>query len=164
MQIWKESFFPITSFYQEPTYSQMVNRHKFQLNQGRTIYLTAINQWGTYGGLLEGVPTKEMNQRTIEYTKGEAKRLWDGDPYVIEPTETPIELDRDYPFGTPASIPSITCLALFRCLDSVRDETMHYSQLPVIWFQPEYAFPIDQCIMESILAIDWRKLAFDYQY
>lgn len=72
----------------------MAPKNELQLESGREIRLLAINQWGTYSGLLEGVPTKEMNEGTIKHTLAEAKRLWDGNPYLIQPPETPIELNR----------------------------------------------------------------------
>lgn len=139
-------------------------KSEFQLDNGRTIYLAQINQSGTYAGLLEGVPTKEMNQGNIEHALKTAKELWDGNPYLIQPTETPIELNRDYPFGTPASIPGITCLARFKCLDAVRNDSMDYSELPIVWFQHEFAFPIADSVLADIRAIDWDQHACDYEY
>lgn len=135
---------------------------RFKLANGREIHIVAINQWETYQGLLEGVPTIEMNARRIAYAKGEARRLWGCEPLLIHPTEVAIVLGRQYPFGTPASIPNVTCIALFRCYDTARDESMDGSELPLVWFQPEFAFPIEGSVRESIHFFDWENFAMDF--
>ena len=142
----------------------MSNRNEFQLSNGRVIRLVAIDQWGTYSGLLEGVPTKEMNERHIRYTMDAARERRHFEPYLIQPIETPIELGRKYPFGTPASIPEITCIGQFNCLDTARDNSMDGSTLPIVWFQSDFAFPIDEAVQEHIRSLDWEKHAFDFQY
>ena len=142
----------------------MIKRNEFQLTNGRSISLVAIDQWGTYSGLLEGVPTTEMNERHIRYTMDEARKRRNFEPYLIRPVETPINLDRKYPFGTPASIPAITCIAQFNCFDSARDKSKDASTLPVVWFQSDFAFPIDDAIVEHIRSLNWEKHASDFQY
>jgi hypothetical protein len=34
----------------------------------------------------------------------------------------------------------------------------------VIWFQEEFAFPIDPQVLLTMQAIDWEVLAFDEEY
>lgn len=142
----------------------MPNRQEIQLNSGHSIHLIRIDQWETYGGLLEGVPTKELNERIINRTIEGAKRQWHFAPYLIQPLETPIKMDRDYPFGTPASIPDIICVTKFDCFDTVQDKNMDASTLSIIWFQAEFAFPIDEKVQTQIQSIDWNQYASDYQY
>lgn len=142
----------------------MSNRSEFKLGDGRSIRLMSIDQWGTYSGLLEGVPTKEMNERYIRYTMDEARKRRNFEPYLIPPIETPIEIDRKYPLGTPASIPGITCIAQFDCLDPARDKSMDASTLPIVWFQSDFAFPIEDAILEHIRLLNWEKFASDFQY
>jgi hypothetical protein len=36
--------------------------------------------------------------------------------------------------------------------------------LLVIWFQNEFAFPIDPAVVTQLLAIDWETLAADMDY
>lgn len=142
----------------------MSNRNEFQLSSGRVIRLTAIDQWETYSGLLEGLPTKETNERHIRYTMDQARKRRHFEPYLIRPIERPIELGRKYPFGEPASIPEITCIGSFNCFDTARDKSMDGSTLPIVWFQPDFAFPIDEAIQEQIRSLDWEEHASDFQY
>ncbi|MEZ6139174.1 MAG: hypothetical protein R3B84_01265 [Zavarzinella sp.] len=142
----------------------MSTRNEFHLSNGRVIRLTAIDQWGTYSGLLEGVPTKEMNERLILNTMDKARKRWHFEPYLIRPIERPIELGSKYPFGTPASIPDITCIGNFDCFNTARDKSMDGSTLPIVWFQSEFAFPIDEAIQEQIRSLEWEKHASDFQY
>ena len=142
----------------------MPNQHEFQLNSGRLIRLTAIDQWGTYSGLLEGLPTREMNARIIKRTLEDAKQKSHFDPYLIQPTETLIEMERKYPYGVPASIPAITCVAHFDCFDIARDASSDGSTLSMVWFQSDFAFPIDEAILSHIQSVDWDKYASDYAY
>lgn len=146
------------------TAHQMPSRNEFQLGSGRMIRLVAIDQWGTYTGLLEGIPTKEMNERHIRRTMDTARERWHFDPYLIQPIETPIELDRDYTFGTPASIPAVTCVGQFDCFDTARDNSMDGSTLPIVWFQDDFAFPVDDVIQQHIQSLDWEQHASDFQY
>ncbi len=142
----------------------MSKRDEFRLSNGRVIRLVAIDQWGTYSGLLEGIPTKEMNERYIRRTLENVRDRWHFEPYLIQPIETPIELGREYPFGTPASIPDITCVGRFDCFDIARDKSMDGSTLRIVWFQSDFAFPIDSAIQEHIYSLDWEKYASDFVY
>lgn len=141
-----------------------MSRHEIQLDSGRRIRLTALDQWGTYAGLLEGLPTREMNARIIQETLEGARRRWHFPPYLIQPAEKPIEIVRSYPFGTPASIPEITCVAHFDCFDKVRDPNLDGSTLPLVWFQADFAFPIEEAIQTQIRALDWDRYATDFGY
>lgn len=136
----------------------------YKLHEGRSIHLVAIDQWGTYEGLLEGVPTSEMNKRIISDAIAKTKERYKVSPYLIKPIETPIQMDVKYPFGNPASIPAITCIGNFNCRIVARDKKMDASMMPVVWFQQDFAFPVDNKILSEIELIPWSRLATDYQY
>ena len=142
----------------------MSSRTEYQLANGRQIYLRSIDQWGTYCGLLEGLPTQEMNSRTIKRTLDDARKRCFFEPHLIPPVETPIKYEGEYPFGIPASIPSITCVAHFDCFDAVRDKSKDGSTLPIVWFQSDFAFPIAPEIVDSIIQLPWDDLATDFFY
>ena len=56
----------------------------------------------------------------------------------------------------PARLPSIACTADFVSTG----KTWEYrANLTVIWFQDEYAFPLDPDIETSLRALDWDGLA-----
>ncbi|HEV7404591.1 MAG TPA: hypothetical protein VGO11_16745 [Chthoniobacteraceae bacterium] len=143
----------------------MSHKYAIRLGSGRDIFLVALNQSRTYEGLLEGLPTKEKNRGIVERTIQCAEELWGGAAYLITPPETPITLDHDYPFGTPASIPGIVCCARFRSRTSVRpDDGDDYSELTFVWFQSDYALPIDESTLTQMGSLDWNAHATDYQY
>jgi hypothetical protein len=109
-----------------------------------------------------------MNRKSIEYIlEQEQRRHPNGAPYLIPPPEKPLPQpfqDRPYPFGEPAALPSIVCVARFACLTHARNPAMDYSELVVIWFQDQFAFPIDPGILEQLRDLEWERLAQDYEY
>lgn len=90
-----------------------------------------------------------------------------GGPYVIQPTETPIEYNRDgrpYPFGTPSALPHVTCIGRFDSLQPAQDKNCDFSGLVITWYQDEFAFPIEPSMLSKLLAIDWETHAADMEY
>jgi uncharacterized protein (TIGR02996 family) len=142
-----------------------LNARKVRLQTGRMIYLEDLRQSGFYAGLLEGLPTREMNRERIERILAEERnRPYANEPYLIQPIETPIVRDSPYRFGEPASIPGIACVGGFQSPQVARDETMHASYLVVVWFQDEFALPIEPDALDQLQAIDWQRFAHDFQY
>jgi len=82
------------------------------------------------------------------------------EPYLIAAVETPIEYHRErpYPFGEPARLPAIQCFGRWESYE-YGDPAFDYSTLAVVWFQQEFALPIDENIISSIREIDWEKVA-----
>jgi|CXWL01.1.fsa_nt_gi hypothetical protein len=146
----------------------MTKINEFQLASGRNINLIGINQRETYAGFLEGMPTKEINQLLIKEAVEAAKQLWNEAPYLIEPIETPIIWKREYPLGIPASIPGKVCISQLRSFyprgENMGLSGLEYSLLTLVWFQDEFAFPIDDSILEKIHSLDWDRYATDCQY
>jgi uncharacterized protein (TIGR02996 family) len=142
----------------------LANRSRIRLQSGREIRLDNLRQDCHYSGLLEGLPTREMNQRHIDsLLSGEQSRRGEA-PYLIQPPERLIERDEPYRFGTPAWIPGIACIGRFDSLQPARDTHRDGSALTIIWFQHEWAFPIDPGVYEQIRAIDWEKHAHDFDW
>jgi hypothetical protein len=137
-----------------------------ELQSGRRISLDSLTQSRTYAGLLEGLPTVEMSQRIIDrlIATERERGWWVGEPYLIPPVFTPLEFWREklYPFGEPAAIPQITCVGRFRSFPPARDPEAHYSELTVIWFQDQFAFPLHPGILEHLRLLDWDRLARDF--
>ena len=126
------------------------------LASGRTIRLHSLRQWAVYGGLIEGIPTREGNAETIEGLLCEARDRDGHEPFLIEPLQTPIAYEGRYPFGEPAALPAIGCEADFV---SSANDALFYTQLTVIWFQNDYAFPLSPEAEAALLALDWDRLA-----
>jgi hypothetical protein len=143
------------------------------LLSGRTITLKALDQRMTYAGLLEGTPTHETNDRSIEYALREAERYCvDGTkPHLIPPPR------RDYlrtpgdmqtiaaraPHHVPEWLPVVRCIGSFEDVKTARDRDKDLSALVVVWFQDEYAPPIQEPALGQILNLDWDSLAADVE-
>jgi hypothetical protein len=121
----------------------------------------------TYEGLLEGLPTEEMNKEMLEHLLASQRdQSYRRAPYLITPTEKRIEypLEKPYPFGKPSALPDVTCIGRFESLAPARDQECDLSGLVVIWFQDEFALPIDSSVLDHIRAIDWETHAADFKY
>ena len=141
--------------------SAAAGKYEFELLSRRTIRLDGLDQHWTYGGLLVGHPSRELNRRIMDRlvtrhcgTKGP------GVPVLLEPIETPLAkfpLDPDW--STAAALPSITCIARFTSDVLPGDAESIGSVLSVIWFQDGFAFPIDSVVKVELAALDWEARA-----
>jgi hypothetical protein len=46
---------------------------------------------------------------------------------------------------------------------TVRDPSKHFSVLTVVWFQDEFALPIQEPSFTKLLDLDWESLALDVE-
>lgn len=138
-------------------------KHEFELLSGRTIRLIELDQHWTYGGLMAGHPSREMNRdimdRLVTRQTGPKGR---GVPVLFEPIETPVEKHSDPDWSTAANLPVITCIARFMSGVLPGDEEGIASILRVIWFQDEFALPIDPVVKVELGALDWEARATSY--
>jgi hypothetical protein len=131
----------------------------------RSVTIKILHQWHTYGFLLDGVPTRQRNADILaDAQKCALRHCGQEEVYVVEAEQRPIELTWKHPFGEPAMLPRVTCLALVRHSEPVRDASKHYSCLAIMWFQNEFAFPIDPAVLEKIKQIPFSALAADFEY
>lgn len=141
----------------------------FTSSDGFRFALTAISQRLTYGGMLEGLPTVEGNQRLLDQLA--ATDIDHSEPplLVLAATETSIDWDHEkpYPFGTPSALPSVQVDATFSCTQQVNPDAARYpgySCLRVIWFQAAWALPISNEVVAQIGAFRWAEHAKDVEY
>lgn len=136
-----------------------VKEFELELVDGTKIQLSKFEQRYTYEGLIEGLPSREMNDRTLARIR---KNPPDGSTavYLIEPVQTPIVIDHPYPFGTPASLPPIQVTAWFESR-WVRDPQEDYSLLVIVWFQDEFGYPFAPEILEGLRGVPWREFSTD---
>jgi hypothetical protein len=125
----------------------------------------------TYLGLIEGIPYAGLNNDEIDCAIQEARSYGyaAGSPYLIPPPR------RDYLrkpgdasglpswLGPPEFLPRVRCMASFKDVLPVRDRDKHLSVLTVIWFQNDFALPIEQTVLEQLRLLDWDSLAVDIE-
>lgn len=136
-----------------------------RLDCGWSVSLRSLRQFLVYGGLLEGLPTREMNERIINRLVAEERgRPFASEPLLLQPEQRPVEYHRErpYPFGEPAAIPGVGCVGEFRSYQTVRDHHECYSSLVVIWFQDGFTPPIAPEVWPQFRAINWAQHAADY--
>jgi hypothetical protein len=139
---------------------------EIRLTSGRYIHLEQLYQYRTYAGLMEGLPPPELNQDLIRDAVGfaEGNLLGGGQPFLIQPVERDLavseEVRQRYPYPL-RKLPSVVCLAAFESVPPARDQTECYSFLKIVWFQEEFALPIDPEVEKQIREVDWNRLAVD---
>lgn len=139
--------------------------NRIEVGNNETVHIINIHQSLTYDGLLEGMPTKRLNDRILEGTQAYAKKLFHCNAvFLIEPEQKPIEYEGRYPFGEPAGMPLVTCIVKLKSYGTYRDKTKDYSELVVIWLQEEFLFPIDPEILEKIKQIPFGELCQEEAY
>lgn len=153
---------------------------RLQQESGRELILNQLEQSQTYAGMMEGVPDKKANDWGIDVDLRRAARCEYtlGEPYLIPPhrrdyqhepgdmeqerarrAHYPAEWERD-----PEWIPLVCCIGCFRSFSPVNDAEKHGSSLTVVWYQDDYALPIDAEILKELKRLDWDSLAIDFEY
>ena len=128
------------------------------LETERRVRMSTLNQFRTYEGVMEGLPTKRHNRFFIEKAV-EKVRSWAGneEPYLIEPTQMRRSLaGRDY-----FVLPAVTCAAEF--LSHGHDASSR-TWLWIIWYQEEFALPIDEEVVAQIQRVPWDSVASRHFY
>jgi hypothetical protein len=142
------------------------------LRSGRTIVLETLHQEMTYLGLLMGAPCCESNDADIAdaLKKAQTYRFGESSPHLIPPPR------RDYlrapgdmsPFVreeyVPEWLPMVRCIATFTSNRPARDPRRDLSMLTVVWYQDEFALPIQEPALTEFLDLDWESLAADGDY
>ena len=133
------------------------------LRSGRVISLRALAQELTYAGLLEGCPTREMNDGEVVQAQRDAIAQSAGSvaAHVIPPTRraylrTPGDMADGGPFGKPEWLPMVRCSALFHGGAVGRRSS---SFLRLVWYQDDFALPIAETTISRIRELDWEHLS-----
>ncbi|MFN7842768.1 MAG: hypothetical protein ACK5YR_18405 [Pirellula sp.] len=149
-------------------------------NGGRKLTLKYLDQSQTYSGMLEGTPNRKFNDWEIENDlKYAAKyRFAMGSPYLIEPkrrdyfrqpgdmnhirertSQYPAEWGRD-----PEWLPLIRCIGCLFSSSTSKNPMKDVSTLTVLWYQNDFAYPIENDILTALRSMDWDRLAADFEY
>ena len=138
---------------------------ELEFRMGRRAQLLELRQTLTEGGRLEGLPTRQGNKKRLDWLVQEASGENSWLPVaLIPPVETPIPYEAEYPFGDPARLPAVTCVARLVSKPTPRG-TPHVDEslLAVVWLQESFAMPIDPTVVDYIASLDWDALAKDYE-
>lgn len=127
------------------------------LTDGRNIRIDELRQFGTYSGLLAGLPDAEMSSRLIERLLENARELGAGDPYLISPRVRRREVQRGEEIRTEERLPPVACAACFTS-GEIAGSNEPYSLLVVAWFQERFG-DIDDSVKECLVAVDWDRRA-----
>ncbi len=158
------------------------------IENGKDAHIDSIHQKGVYNGLMLGYPNEKINVHFLESARKWAKELCYGrDVYLIEPTQKPMErksvdeegllalLDElgieiteteptDRTFEPFIALPMVVCCATLMYDGVFRDTSNDYSFLYILWFQDDYAFPIDADILEQIKQIPFGEFCIETGY
>jgi hypothetical protein len=130
-----------------------MKKHTFILDQDLEVSLEKLVQKYTYGGLLEGLPGELVNRMVLNNLERSAKN--------------DLHLEEIYimlPHGMSEELPSVVCIARMECLSVFKDSKKNYSCLGVIWFQDEFAFPIETVVLEQFKSVPFRELCEEFEY
>jgi hypothetical protein len=58
------------------------------------------------------------------------------------------------------------CVARLESRYAARDKSgdFFFSGLGVVWFQPDFAFPIESAVLAQLQSLDWGRHAVDMEY
>ena len=131
------------------------------LKSGHAIQLTNLRFSCTYIGLLEGMPTEDVNTSIIESLVASARRDFPNRPVHVVPPP------REYPdeqHGRARSrveiMPGVACVGAFEA-DAIgpdADPEWDRSWLTVVWFQEKASF---DGIKDVLADLAWGELARD---
>lgn len=115
---------------------------------------------------LVGYPTRGQFRQVREHARAQAA-TWGAPVCVITPDdrELPvpqsIRADTQDADDTFVQVPAIRCLGRFhrQPLDASSDAS--HSELAVLWWQADWALPIDDTVACRMAALDWHALARD---
>ena len=152
--------------------TSLESNYKITLKSERIISLEEIYQDLTYSSLLEGIPTRRLNKDIIKQTyKSVNDKIYSSAPiHIIKPTEEPLDLPEDRldyykskgEDWEPLSMPKISCMANF--ISEAITENYMFSNLTIVWFQENWALPIEKTVLNKIIALDWNKYANQGDY
>ena len=154
------------------------------LNDGREIRLVRLRQWYTYAGVLAGFPTRSRNaERTQKIVASAKPDCLEGlAPYLIPPAITPIEYKppgelflrktgmtarqyaADWENNNYESLPSVACVGEFESGELKRPDSDIWSSMVLVWFQDDFALPIDSNVLAHIQELDWESCAKDWSW
>ena len=151
---------------QKPLLFERTLSVSINLDSGRTIHLARLYQYLAYEGLLEGVPSRRLNEvivkQALNVAKAGAKQFlgMSSTPHLFSPSVTPLDVESS-PVGPGPfeQLPATICIGQFVAEDS----PVRHSSASFVWFQPEFALPIDKAVESAIQNINWDNVAVSFE-
>lgn len=140
-------------------------RDKLIVDQDLEVTIKSLSQAQTYGGLLEGAPSEAMNKQIIDRVMDKAQQLGYGAPvYLIKPNTKKLLGQENNLIGKAIALPDVYCIAELSYPNTFKDPAKDFSTLMLVWFQSDYAFPIQEHILTEITQLPYRKLCGEFEY
>lgn len=130
----------------------------------RSVALEELRQFQTYGGLLEGRPTKALNRERIKDILLRKENSRFGVHPILVP---PKEIVTHYPgdSGNPfPRLPAVVCVGLFDSSEPSNNGEGGWSGQVAIWFQDTFALPIDESVLQYFHHQSWADCAGSYDW
>jgi hypothetical protein len=125
-----------------------------KLTSGETVSLDSLHFGHTYAGLLEGLPTPDMNAEILANAPSRMVTLWGPRTTHVIPPTTRHERGR-------VIFPDLIFFAWLTSNTPINPEFMA-SELVVVWFAPEQPdVPLSTIVTEAVRDIPWASLAKD---
>jgi hypothetical protein len=125
----------------------------FELDCGRSVYLSRIEYNRTYGGLYAGSPNEKYNNTLIENARSRTHRP----AFVVPP-----KIDNSEPEHP--TLPPIEMIAEVWCNDPISPEWMG-SHLAIIWYREAWENEsLREVVQDGIGGVDWDNVAVDFDW
>lgn len=136
------------------------------MGDGIEVAITQMSQFITYKNIIEGVPGSEDNAKIMRLAPEKLKEFtWLDEIYIVDPIMVPVPAHISYSHDEmKETLPKITCMVKVNHQKAFRDYDMDYSQLGILWFQNEFAMPIDQAVLNQMANIPFKKLCGEFGY
>ena len=123
------------------------------LADGRHLGVFDFYVRATYGLMLAGKPSKQLNETVLGHMATQAQDWWqdEHEALVLRPGNGELE----------TQLPAYLMMALLNCSTPLSPE-YHGSMLRVVWFSQELPKKLTQFLEEHLGRIDWKNNAKDY--
>ncbi len=127
------------------------------LRSGRAVAIESLTQAQTYAGWLEETPSAQDNDRIIDAAVPPRAVL-------IRPLRRAYLRNPEETHAAGAEwLPLVTCTVRLTSTQGAKGNGAQGSFLTVVWFQDEYALPIEPAVLAQISELPWESLASDQE-
>ncbi|MFI7366422.1 hypothetical protein ACIBO4_30185 [Streptomyces sp. NPDC050149] len=135
------------------------------LSSRRGIALTELRLRSTYGGLIAGVPTQQVNERIVARLVRTAEDAYPGRPVHLIPPDVTARGGTSHRGEPIEDLPAVACVGMFDSaeIDPAHNSGWYFSALVVVWFQPTPDPPTNDNAPVGLRSLAWDELARDFE-